>query len=258
MRSVKECQSFKIQFAERWIGEYEEIQRKFRMPESEVGPRRLSFFDSIFRLVESEASMAAGDLRFILAVSQNYSLARTATPELRDTLIRIGIKETIQSWEKGEAPRKSCAGLVLQKGETCHWEEGSGLRLQKNRREYVGAYSSVSVPLGHGVRFKVGGFKGHPIDHTVLEDGGTGVLHITSQRLCFTGQQQSVAIPFKKMISVGGFENGFIVQTSNEKKPGIFIVRHPELTTRLLNLAATPKEDETKPARRSKRLPAPE
>ena len=49
------------------------------------------------------------------------------------------------------------------------------------------------------------------------------------------------------MISVGGFENGFIVQTSNEKKPGIFIVRHPELTTRLLSLAATPTEDEPGP-----------
>ena len=132
MRSVRECRSFRIQFAEGWIGQYEEMQRKFRMPESEVGPLRLSFFDSIFRLVESEESMAEGDLQFILAVSQNYSLTEP-DPELRDTLIRIGMKEIIQSWEKGEAPRKNCTGLILQKGESCHWEEGSGLRLQKNK-----------------------------------------------------------------------------------------------------------------------------
>jgi hypothetical protein len=205
LRSVSESPTFKIQFAEGWIGQFEEIQHKFRIPESEIGSVKLSFFDSIFRLVESEEVMAESDLRFLLATTQKYGLAQTATPELRDTLFRIGMKETIQSWEHGEAPRKECSGLVLQKSEVCHWEEGAGLRIQKTKREYVGAYSSVSVPvpLVRGVRFRVGGFKGHPIDHTVLEDGGTGLLHITNQRVCFTGQQRSVAIPRLGVLRTG-------------------------------------------------------
>jgi hypothetical protein len=259
LRSVSESQIFKIQFAEGWIGQFEEIQHKFCIPESEVSSVKLSFFDSIFRLVESEEVMAEPDLRFLLAMTQKYGLAQTATPELHDTLFRIGVKETIQSWEHGDAPRKACNGLVLQKSEICHWEEGAGLRIQKTKREYVGAFSSVSVPvpLIRGMRFRVGGFKGHPIDYTVLEDGGTGLLHITNQRVCFTWQQRSVAIPFKKMISVGGFESGFIVQTSNDKKPGIFIVRHPELTAQLLNLAASPPEEEIRSTKRKMKLDPP-
>ena len=256
LRSVRESLSFKLQFAEGWITQFDDIQYKFRVPESEIGPLKLSFFESIFRLVESEEVMVETDLKFLLAVSQKYGLGQSATPELRDTIIRIGMKEIIQSWERGEVPRKDCGGLVLQKGEVCHWEEGAGLRVQRTKREYVGSYKSVSVPLGHGVRFKVGGFKGHPIDHTELEDGGTGVLHITNQRVCFTSLQRAVSIPFKKMVSVGGFENGFIVQTSNEKKPGIFVVRHPELTTHLLNLAAASPDEETQPSRR-RRKPTP-
>jgi hypothetical protein len=55
------------------------------------------------------------------------------------------------------------------------------------------------------------------------------------------------------MISVGGFENGFIVQTSNEKKPGIFIVRHPVLTAQLLNLAAASPDEEAQSNKRGKK-----
>lgn len=241
LRSVSGAQPFKLQFAQGWVTQFEETARKYRMAESEAGPLRFSLLNNIFRLIEAEDEMPDDDLKFLASLGQKYRLGQSATPELRDTIIRVGMREIIQSWERGETPRKECSGLVLQKGEVCHWEEGAGLRVQRTKHEYVGGYSSVSVPvpLMRGVRFRVGGFKGHPIDHTFLEDGGVGVLHVTSQRVCFTGQH-SVAIPYKKMISVGGFEGGFIIQTSNEKKPGIFVVRHPELTTHLLTLASNP------------------
>ena len=56
------------------------------------------------------------------------------------------------------------------------------------------------APLVKGARIRVGGFKGHPIDKTVYEDKGTGVLHITNQRVCFLGQP-----------SVEGYDDCFIV-----------------------------------------------
>jgi hypothetical protein len=257
LRSVSGAQSFKLQFAQGWLNEFDETVRKYQMPESTAGPLRLALLNSIFRLVEAEEEMPDSDLKFLVNLGQKYGLGQSATSELRDTIFRVGMKEVIQSWERGEIPRKECSGLVLQKGEVCHWEEGAGLRVQRIKREYVGGYSSVSVPvpLVRGARFRVGGFKGHPIDNTVWEDGGAGVLHITSQRLCFTGQQRSAVIAYKKMISVGGFEGGFIVQTSNEKKPGIFVVLHPELTTQLLTLACNPPEAETSPNKRHKTLP---
>lgn len=249
--SVSGTQSFKLPFAQGWVNQFEETVQKYHMAESQVEPLRLSLLNNIFKLVEAEDEMPDDDLKFLASLGQKYGLGQSATPELRDTIFRVGTKEVIQAWERGETPHKDCSGLVLQKSEVCHWEEGAGLRVQKMKREYVGGYSSVSVPvpLVRGVRFRVGGFKGHPIDHTVLEDGGVGVLHITNQRVSFTGQQRSVAIPYKKMISIGGFEGGFIVETSNEKKPGIFVVRNPELTTHLLTLAANPPGE---PDQRSK------
>jgi hypothetical protein len=47
------------------------------------------------------------------------------------------------------------------------------------------------------------------------------------------------------------------VRTSNEKKPGIFIVRHPEFTTQFLTLASNPLEEDKAPPKRRQKLPAP-
>jgi len=70
--------------------------------------------------------------------------------------------------------------------------------------------------------------------------------------------ESNQVIPYKKLISVGGFEGGFIIQTSNEKKPGIFVVRHPELTTHLLALASNPPREADQPNKHSKKvLPTP-
>ncbi|HLW81793.1 MAG TPA: hypothetical protein VKS20_07115 [Candidatus Acidoferrales bacterium] len=235
VQAIKVAPSFKIQYAEGWLNQFEETAKKYHMPESESLPLRFALFDGMFKLVEAEEPIPDADVKFILDVCQRYGVPENAPPDIKDVLFRIIAKQTIQSWERGELPQRVCEGLILQKAEVCYWEEAAGLRIQKIKREYVGGYSSVSVPVPmiRGVRFRVGGFKGHPIDHTILDDGGTGMLHITNQRVCFTGQQHSIAIPFKKMIAVNGFEGGFTVQTANDKKPGIFIVRQPELTTQI-------------------------
>ncbi len=94
------------------------------------------------------------------------------------------------------------------------------------------------------------------MDKTILESGGAGVIHLTNQRVCFVGSEHSIAIPYKKMISIQGFETGFTIQTTNEKKPGIFIVRHPELIVQLVNLASSGKGEDEPPKRRRQKLPA--
>lgn len=258
LRSVNGSQTFKPQYAQGWLAQFDETAKRYQIPESEAASLRFALLNGIFSLVAAEEDMPDADLNFLVGLGQKYGLGESATPDLRDTIFRIGLRQVIQSWERGEIPHKQCSGLVLQTSEACHWEEGAELRVQKTQREYVGGYSSVSVPvpLVRGARFRVGGFKGHPIDTTVLEDGGAGVLHVTSQRVCFTGQQRSLAIPYKKMISVNGVEGGFIVQTSNEKKPGIFMVRHPELTTHLLTLAFNPPEEQS-PASKTRKRPRP-
>jgi hypothetical protein len=237
--SVGDAQSFKSDYANGWIHQFEDTVRAYRVGEPEAAALRSVLLNHIFKLVEAEPEMADADLQFLANLVHTYRINESTTAEIRDTLSRIGVRQIIQSWERGQAPQKQCTGLMLQKNELCHWEEPAALRIQRTQREYVGNYSSVSVPIPliRGARFRVGGYRGHPIDTTTWENGGAGILHVTSQRICFTGQLKAVAIPYDKVISIGGFDDGFIVQTTNEKKPGVFAVANPELTTHLITLA---------------------
>lgn len=152
-------------------------------------------------------------------------------------------RRVIGRWRGGRPPEQKCDGLLLGEGEVCHWEEPARLYEQRTRRQYVGGYGGVSVRLARGVRLNTGAFKGTAIDMTYLADLGLGTLHLTSQRIAFTGGQAAVAIPHKKLLSVEGFEDGFQVFRTNAKKPTLFGVCYPELTVQLLALATPSPND---------------
>jgi hypothetical protein len=256
VQAVGSAATFNLLNASSWTSQFDEAVQKYHLVGSEVVTFRNSLLGHIFKLVEIEDPITDEALTLVADTIEKNNVRQDATPELRDAWLRIGMRERIQVWERGGVPTQQCNGLVLQKGEVCHWEEGASLRAMKTKREFVGSSNSFSIPLGHGFRYRVGSFRGHPIDHTIYEDAGTGVLHITNQRVCFNGIH-TIVIPYKKMVSINGFDGGFIVQTSNEKKPGIFIVRHPELTAQMLMLASNPPPDQSKPQKRGKSVPTP-
>jgi hypothetical protein len=240
------------QHAERWLATYDEIVRKYEIPQTDAIRARDQILNGIFKLVESQQQLADTELEYLAAQGQRYQITRSESPELEDTVRRIELRQAIQSWDAGKPLEKECTALVLAKGEKCHWEEPAGLLLQRTQREYVGVYGSVRMG-----RVRIGGFKGVPIDRTLHDDGGSGVLHITNQQICFTGLNNAVAIPFAKIVSVAGFSNGFEVHTGNEKKPGIFHVPHPDLTTELLKRASASRDDNDPRPTRRKKIPSP-
>lgn len=255
-RSASNAPNWTHQYAQGWLTQFQEIARKYNIPASEALPLWYTLLNNILELVETRDEIPHSDLTFVAALAEKYSIDQSSPDQIKNAIFRIGTRETIQNWERGEAPTVQCRGVALQNGEVCRWEESALLRIQRVQRHYEGAYGSVSVPLGivKGMRVRVGGFKGYPVDETTLEDGGAGALHITNQRICFVGSQHSVAIPFKKMISLQGFETGFRIETSNEKKPGIFIVRNPELSLHLVNLASSGQAEEQVPRKRRQKL----
>lgn len=242
---------------DRFRRQFDEVVKKFSIPADEASPLRFTLLNNIFKLVEAKDEIPESDLNFVVDLAKTYSLTQSSPEEIKNTIFRIGTRETIEKWQRGEAPTANCTGIVLQKKEICHWEEGAALRIQCVQRHFEGRSASASFPVHvvKGVRIRLGGFKGYPVDETIMENGGVGILHITNQRVCFVGAQHSIAIPYKRMLSVQGFETGFTIQTANEKKPGIFIVRYPELTTQLVTLASTEVGEDEPPKERRKKLP---
>jgi hypothetical protein len=224
--------------------QFGELVRRYRVLEEKAAPLRNGLAEAILEATAEIEGLNDSHVEFINELSASGAIPKlVAGTEAATAVSKINARQRIEEWKRGETPKNECKGLLLQPGEVCHWEEPARLLEQRTRREYVGGYGGISVPLGRGLRLHTGGFKGHPIDTTFLADCGMGWLHITNQRLCFTGSGGAVAIPLKKMISVNGFEDGFQVFRSGAKRPTVLQVPFPELTLQLLGFATPSPND---------------
>ena len=90
-------------------------------------------------------------------------------------------------------------GLILGAGEELLWvEPGLTLREPKTSRSYVGASAGASIRVASGVYFRLGQFKGHPIDRTEVVEVGKGTLALTNQQLYFLSPAKGFKLPYRE------------------------------------------------------------
>lgn len=71
---------------------------------------------------------------------------------------------------------------------------------ERTRREYVGRSQGVSLRVTKGVYYRVGGFRGHPVEKTSLERMDQGPLALTTKHIYFGGQSKIIRIPYNKIV----------------------------------------------------------
>lgn len=149
-------------------------------------------------------------------------------------------KSALSEWQEAEAHLESLlqiaqtfAGqtnadnpnlaLVLKRNEHAFWTL-TGAGLVESRRgpgHYQGGYSGFSFRVAKGVRYHVGGTRGHyvqgPEAPTVID---TGTATITDQRLVFQGAKQSREWAFAKLLGYQHFDSPpwTAIQVSNRQK----------------------------------------
>jgi hypothetical protein len=112
--------------------------------------------------------------------------------------------------------------LVQKKGELVLWT-GTGIYHVAGRTPstYSGGSQGVSIPLGAGIRYRVGSFKGTMIPGEEMQmDKDQGMVKLTNQRLIFAGPIATTEWAFEKLLS--SFSNpartDFIFGVSNRQK----------------------------------------
>jgi hypothetical protein len=99
--------------------------------------------------------------------------------------------------------------LNLQKGEKIIWAFPRTEYLEdRTRRQYVGRSSGVSVRIAKGVYYKVGTFRGHPIETTETVHADTGTLVITNKHIYFAGSVKTFRVRFDKIVSFQPYDDG--------------------------------------------------
>jgi hypothetical protein len=126
--------------------------------------------------------------------------------------------------QQGPLPSVSYPQLRLLSGERCHWvEQNSQFIEQQTHTERVGGYAGYSMRVCKGMTYRVGSMQGssYPVTQSVCAD--TGCFIVTSDRAAFVGGRRSLAIPYKKILSMQVFTNGVQLQQDGARaRPQMF------------------------------------
>jgi Protein of unknown function (DUF2510) len=115
-------------------------------------------------------------------------------------------------------------GIILKRGEAlfCQVTNTALVEERKGPGHYSGRSSGVSVPIGLGMRYRVGANRGHYVQGTASPTAiDSGTTYVTNQRVVFQGGKQTRECTFAKLI---GFrhdddEGATTFSVSNRQKP---------------------------------------
>ena len=117
--------------------------------------------------------------------------------------------------QQGQMPSQAnvTVPILLASGEYVIWQYTDVTMYQeKITKEWVGRSSGWSYRVCKGVYYRTGGSKGHPIEHSSMENVGVGTLVLTNKHIIFYSSQHASKIPYKKLIGVTPYADGIELQ----------------------------------------------
>lgn len=119
------------------------------------------------------------------------------------------------------------APVILKKGEVVHHADAAVLKEMKSvSLGYKGGTHGVSIPIGKGVRYRVGAHRGHIQREDRLVETSKGALIISNQRLFLQPApgHKPLSIPLNKILSYQCFGNGIEIYKEGREKGYFFSI----------------------------------
>ncbi len=226
-RSLDELRAIGLAFAEDGVFTGDELQMLEERRE-ELGltqEEMATVYEEIFR---ATAAMARQDRR--LTPEEEGSLRILASRWGIDFATHVGSPAELARMrllhmiENGFTPSVDPGPLILKRGEVAHWQESGAIFEEKVvSRGYVGGSSGFSVRLCRGLSYQVGSTRGQMVSRTAQVPVSHGTLTLTNQRLAFTGDRKSVAVPWQKLLECSLYSDGVRFVADGRSKPTLVI-----------------------------------
>jgi hypothetical protein len=137
---------------------------------------------------------------------------------------------------RANGPQPIQSPLILKRGEQACMAVAATLARQQTHRQWVGGSQGLSFPIGHtGIRYRVGSFRGHPLEQQLLGKLDTGTLVVTNQRLAFIGSTKSTSVVLPKLLHVECYSDALAVFQEAREKPDYFYVQQPKYVLFYIN-----------------------
>lgn len=154
--------------------------------------------------------------------------------DFHDLAMRIVIARA----NAGSLPVLPAPHLICKKGEVVHAEMNAILMKHQTQREYAAGYSGFSFRVTKGVRYHVGGARGHSVvTGTKLVASDAGILAVSSQRVAFMGADKTIEMPYSKIVNINVFTDGIQFHLSNRQSAPLFQLENGEVIAALTNAA---------------------
>ena len=124
--------------------------------------------------------------------------------------------------------------LVLKPKEIAAVEVEATLCRFKTKTEFVGGSHGVSIPLGHGFRYRVSSFRGHPVQSEYLAHLDAGKLIVTNKRLVFLGTKREVSTPIAKLLQIEPYSDALGIAREGKETKEIYLVPSPAYVVQIL------------------------
>src|SRR6266550_3319938 len=214
-----------------------EIEAKIQSTKAELDSRYKSVADHL----ESPTGVVEADA-LLDQMNQQLAQARelsTKSQQLASEMQRLS--EEVQKRKKVSAslgfdalgvqadliangPKSISTDLVMKPTEIALASRAATLCRHKTRTQYVGGSQGLSIPLGHGFRYRVSSFRGHPVQSDVLAQLDQGTLVVTNQRLVFLGNKREVSTPVGKLIQIEPFSDAIGIAREGKESRDIYLV----------------------------------
>lgn len=124
--------------------------------------------------------------------------------------------------------------LVLKPKEIAAAEVPATLCRFKTKTEFVGGSHGVSIPLGHGFRYRVSSYRGHPVQSQYLAHLDTGKLIVTNKRLVFIGAQREVSTAIPKLLQIEPYSDAVGIAREGKESKDVYLVPNPAYVVQLV------------------------
>ncbi|MBI4608064.1 MAG: hypothetical protein HY726_03540 [Candidatus Rokubacteria bacterium] len=152
-------------------------------------------------------------LRENLQTSGTEATQSDVASEAFHALQRFELAMALRDVLEGRAPRNvdlcDATAFNLKGGEQLVWSfDFTDYYELRTKREYIGGYQGVSVRVARGLYYRVGGFRGRPVETEQMEYMDSGSFGITTHHIYFVGSTKALRIPYAKVISLVPHEDG--------------------------------------------------
>ena len=139
--------------------------------------------------------------------------------------------------ENGDLPSVPLADPALADGETCHMSLAAEVYEAREPSDTSDTEGVGSVRIARGVYFRVGSASSERMNRAMLVKADSGHVHITSQRVIFTGREQAAAFPLREISSYQVYADGIVLERRTGPGPHFTIEGDVELAAVILGAA---------------------